>query len=48
MKHLAFTIAFALLNHLSLAYNADNQLVSTYDTLTVFDELNTEVGEWKL
>lgn len=43
-----FAIAFTLLSRLALAYNSENMLVSTFDTLTVFDQTNTTVGEWKL
>ena len=48
MKYILFTLVFAIVNHLTVAYNSNNSLVSTYDTLTVFDETNTQVGQWKM
>lgn len=53
MKHchlhkFLFTICIFLANHVANAYNPNNSLVQTYDTLTVFDETNTEVGSWRL
>ena len=44
-----FLTCFAILNtQCSLAYNSNNRLVDTYDTLTIFDETQKQVGEWKL
>ena len=37
-----------LTSQCSLAYNSNNRLVDTYDTLTIFDETQKQVGEWKL
>ena len=48
MKYILFTLVFAIVNHCTVAYNSNNSLVSTYDTLTVFDETNTQVGQWKM
>ena len=44
-----FLTCFAMLNsQCALAYNSNNRLVDTYDTLTIFDESQKQVGEWKL
>ena len=44
---LAYTIL--LISQGTLAYNSNNKLVDTFDTLTIFDdETSEQVGEWKL
>jgi len=48
MKLRLLTFIFALLGQLSLAYNSNNSLVTIYDTLTVFDQDDKQVGEWKM
>ena len=48
LSHLFLTLALILVRQLTTAYNSENSLVQTFDMLTVFDETNTEVGEWKL
>ena len=48
MKHRLLIFIFALIGRLTSAYNPNNSLVTIFDTLTVFDETNTTVGEWNL
>jgi hypothetical protein len=52
MKHrvliLIFAI-FALLGQLTTAYNSNNSLVTIYDTLTIFDDVdNSTEGSWNM
>ena len=42
------SLVLLLMFQCSLAYNSNNRLVDTYDTLIIFDENGSEIDEWKL
>ena len=45
---LILSFALFIMFQCSLAYNSNNRLVDTYDTLTIFDENDNKIDEWKL